>query len=179
VNDVGKTKKLNLSKGDTNFTFYISGLRSGLDENEPLDNCWCLVGVKVKNQFFDYNELNEMFDFREVANLRDSIDRLLKDEIMEMQYVDFTEPDIEFVLYPKADVRTDKIEGSYTRDWLDEHTWIKIIINLTDTKKAYTREYYVFPLNRNKADKLLAYLNEIIPQLEKQYENRQTRCRYE
>ena len=74
------------------------------------DNCydeWCKVDLAVKaGDWLNYHvESSEMLLAMEVETLKDAIDDLLNDRLEQPNELGFIEPDIEFELYPKEDLR--------------------------------------------------------------------------
>ena len=87
------------------FCFRIAGYKRSTE-----DNCydeWCKVDLAVKaGDWLNYHvEASEMLLAMEVETLKDAIDDLLNDRLEQPNELGFIEPDIEFELYPKEDLR--------------------------------------------------------------------------
>ena len=87
------------------FCFRIAGYKKSTK-----DNCydeWCKVDLAVKaGDWLNYHvEASEMLLAMEVETLKDAIDDLLNDRLEQPNELGFIEPDIEFELYPKEDLR--------------------------------------------------------------------------
>jgi hypothetical protein len=164
---MGWINGLNLSMGgmgNTKFSFYISGLGNGL-LGDCIHECWCVVGISIKNRFFNYKEHNEILGFGEVQCLRDSLDSLLRDEITEDVVLSFVEPDIEFKLNTALDLRTLKNVLYVKEGYGIQDISVDLVLNLTGNG-----DYYILPFSRREIELLLACLNKVIPQLELQWE---------
>ena len=159
-------KILDISSGETEVHFSINGLGNGLSDYLGKDYCWCLVNFKVTNRFFSLERINdELLTFGEVLELREGLVDLLDDKINDICTISFIEPDLEFILHPKLDLRTVKRiiyieEGLEIRDISTD-----IIINLADSD-GYNGQSYRYPLNRNEIVALKKYLDDVIPDLE-------------
>lgn len=87
------------------FRFRIAGYKKS-----TRDNCydeWCKVDLAVRAEsWLDYHvEASEMLLAMEVETLKDAIDDLLDDRLEQPAELGFVEPDIEFELYPREDLR--------------------------------------------------------------------------
>ena len=168
--------KLNLSSGETSAYFRIAGLGNGLGSNTFEDHndrlfCWCLVDLYIKNRFFLFDRTeDEMLNFGEVIYLRDRLSDLLSDQIDSICSLSFIEPDFEFELHPKLDLRT--VNNLWVREGMEiQDISMDLIISLADLKTGYNGQTYTLPFNRNEIQSMKDYLEQVIPRLEQQWEN--------
>jgi hypothetical protein len=110
-----------------------------------------------------------MLEFGDLPHIRNKLDDLLNDQLSAVDSLSFIEPDLEFKLYPKFDLRTAKHvvyvrEGSEIQD-----IYIELIINLSDSTHGYNGQTYTIPFDRDEIKSLKEYLDECIPILEDQW----------
>ena len=165
-------ERLDLSSGETEVFFGINGLGNGLGSCEGKWLCWCLVDLYIKNRFFFFNRTSdEMLTLGEVDCLKNALDDLLNDRISQQSNISFIEPDLEFVLSPKFDVRES-----------ENHIWVRegmeivdigadIVIHLSDMKNGYNGQTFSLPLDRMEISKLKLYLDEATTKLHLQWDN--------
>lgn len=160
--------ELRLQIGNTEFKFWFNGLGNGLHDDE-IRSCWCLIGLTVLNHYFNFKDYGETMTVEEVVYLRDRLNNLLRGELSEDVYIAFIEPDFEFILYPKLDLRTLKNvivkEGHEFKD-----ISVKFIINLSTGSIWRNAEQYIIPFDREEVELLALYLDNIIPQLKVDWE---------
>jgi len=77
--------------------------------HEDWDSQWCKVDFSFSSDdWLNYHkEQDEVFLSCEVEELADGIAKLLRDEVTEMKEISCIEPDFNFYLYPKRDLRED------------------------------------------------------------------------
>lgn len=77
--------------------------------HEDWDSQWCKVDFSFSSgDWLNYHkEQDEVLLSCEVEELADSIAKLLRDELTEMKEISCIEPDFNFYLYPKRDLRED------------------------------------------------------------------------
>ena len=165
-------ERLNLSSGETEVFFGINGLGNGLGSREDKWSCWCQVDLYIKNRFFFFDRTNdEMLTLGEVEYLRNAFDDLLNDRITKKSNVSFIEPDLEFALSPKFDVRES-----------ENHIWVRegmeiidisadLIIHLSDMKDGYNGQTFSLPLDRVEIGNLKSYLDNASTKLHFQWDN--------
>lgn len=130
----------------TNFEFNIS--RTHKKEKDSMDR-WCEVSLIVENEYFKYKIINnEILLECEIKDLIKQFDNLLKGKLKEDKYIDFIEPDLEFILRPA--------KQSYEEDIVDFR------INLFQDG-VLSADFYNLCLGSEETEQLLIYLNEIIP----------------
>ena len=168
------SNRLDLSSGETEAYFHITGLGNGLGSNKFEDHndrnfCWCLVTLSIKNRYFLFNRTeDEMLNFGEVIYLRDCLNDLLNDQFDSACSVSFIEPDLKFELHPKLDLRT--LKNIWVREGMEiQDISVDLIISLSDMKTGYNGQTYSFPLDRGEIESLWGYLNEVIPLLDNQW----------
>jgi len=172
--------RLDLSSGETSAYFCIRGLGNGLGSNSFDDEvndkyfCWCLVDLYVKNPFFCFDRKNdEMLTFGELKYIQDCLSDLLDDQIKETLTISFIEPDLELKLHPKYDIRTAKkcvVREGY--EIQDVHA--ELVINLEAKQTGFVTfvpQKFSYPLDRNDIQSMKDYLDQLMPQLEQQWEN--------
>lgn len=91
----------------TKLEFEIRNYKPNCSTDDYGDN-WCNVSLKVKNQYLDYYKSGEILECVDVDELLNLFEMLLNDELEEPTTIGSVEPDIEFKLYPKFDVRENK-----------------------------------------------------------------------
>ena len=148
-------------------------LRLNIKDYEPSqqdrwDCQWCHVDFSFSSySWLDYHQENdEVLLSCEVETLAESLDKLLNDEITEITELPCIEPDFNFVLYPKRDLRDDHKyiyvrEGYEIADIYME--WIT-----TFWSDGLTGNYLSVTLDRDDIHILLCYLNYVTGKLNKQ-----------
>ena len=112
-----------------------------------------------------------MLTLGEVDCLKNALDDLLNDRISQQSNVSFIEPDLEFILSPKFDVRES-----------ENHIWVRegmeivdigadIVIHLSDMKNGYNGQTFSLPLDRTEISKLKLYLDKTTTRLHLQWNN--------
>ena len=92
---------------NTKLEFYLKNYKSDYSVEQSDDN-WCNVSIKIENKYLNYNEYGELLECCEVDNIYNNIGELLADELKSITKIEFIEPNIEFILYPKHDLREDE-----------------------------------------------------------------------
>lgn len=130
----------------TNFELDIN--RTNKKEKEPM-NRWCEVSLKIENEYFKYKKINsEILMESDIEYLIKEFDKLLKGKIKEDEYIDFIEPDLEFILRP--------VKQIYKEETID------IRINLLQNG-ALSADFYNLCIGRQEIEQILIYLNEVVP----------------
>ena len=130
----------------TNFELDIN--RTNKKEKEPMSR-WCEVSLKIENEYFKYKKINsEILMESDIEYLIKEFDKLLKGKIKEDEYIDFIEPDLEFILRP--------VKQIYKEETVD------IRINLLQNG-ALSADFYNLCIGRQEIEQILIYLNEIVP----------------
>lgn len=80
-----------------------------LEDRSDYPEEWCNVSMKYQSgEWLDYVvDRQQLLLSDEVDDLQSALSRFLNDEFMNAEVLGFAEPDIEFILYPKRDVRAD------------------------------------------------------------------------
>jgi len=147
------SKGLSFKLGETDFLFRIDGLCEFNTEGSSMHEYCLNETVKVKNWCFDYNWSTSSFCYDEIIYLRESLDKLLSDNIKKETWINFLEPNYCFNLFPKT-----------------EHTneSITFEIAIRDKSWAYTDETYEIYFSGSKIEKWIDYLDYIIMKYKKQ-----------
>ena len=95
--------KLNLD----GVTFYLKITDYAKTTSADWDLVWCCVEACMENHFMHYEFGGEILLASEVDCLSDDLDGLLNDRLTEPKTFECMEPDLEFVLKPKKDLRND------------------------------------------------------------------------
>ena len=88
-----------------NYTdFELNINRTNKKETDPIDR-WCEVSLKIENEYFKYKTINsEILMESDIEYLIKEFDKLLKGKIKEDEYIEFIEPDLEFILRPAKQI---------------------------------------------------------------------------
>ena len=152
---------LKLDLGDIDFRFRISKYEKS--KNDYLDN-WCKVDLTLKSQeWLNYNIVyQEVLLPCEVEELCDKIDDLLNDRLDELETLTCIEPDFEFILEPKYDIRNNP-DVVYIRPGSEVivDVYMEFIVSFWDKKGALTANRLIMMLDREDLEKLLCYLKYI------------------
>lgn len=149
---------LRIKADGTYFKFAISNYTNKKNNDENWTNNY----IMVYNHYFKYKKNAELLTSAEVENLLYELQLLIDDKINEIEEVEFLEPDIKFVLYPKINLwDTGKYE--YIKEGYEvQDVFIEVNINLTDDDGVYTGQKYVIPFSRDGITYFVDYLHEII-----------------
>lgn len=150
-----------IESGETKFVFRVDKIGNNNTENYKDLDYWVVVTVEVNNRFFKYSDHGESLEYGDLIYIRDSFEKLLSDRLSEKTELSFIEPDFEFVLFPKFDLRT--VPGAWCKEGHEiQDISVDFIINLTESNHAYSGEQYILPLNRQEITKWRDYLNDAI-----------------
>ena len=143
--------RINPSEGEYEFSLCIRNYRPAI-KNDLYDN-WCKVDLKIKcRDYMDYKILNdEMLESKDVERLAMELERLLNGAISEETLICFTEPDLNFTLYPK------QVTGNFEDDISAE-----LMISLRRSDTNYNGLVLTVPMERDDIKGLLFYLKEVI-----------------
>lgn len=132
-----------------NYTdFELNINKTNKKETDPIDR-WCEVSLKIENEYFKYKTNNsEILIESDIEYLIKEFDKLLRGKIKEDEYIDFIEPDLEFILRPAKQI--------YEEETID------IRINLFQNG-ALSADFYNLCIGRQEIEQILIYLNEIMP----------------
>lgn len=150
---------LKLDIGGIDFHFRISGYKKSTQEN--WDDEWCDVDLTLQSRkWLDYHiNSDETLLALEVEELRDSIDALLKDGLENYEHKECVEPDFEFHLYPKEDLRNNP-RFTYVapgHEILDVH--MDFSVTFWDREGCLSSNRLLMEFDRDDLEKLLCYLN--------------------
>lgn len=144
------------------FRFRIAGYKSSTKDDRYDE--WCKVDLAVRaGEWLDYHvEASEMLLAMEVETLKDAIDDLLHDRLDQPTELGFVEPDIEFDLYPKEDLRNDP-RFLYIRSGCEiSDIYMELVISFWHD--GLTANRLVLGLCQNDIEKLACYLKYITGQ---------------
>jgi len=163
---------LNLSSGETEVYFKITGLGNGIESRDEKWFCWCLLNIYIKNRYFCYDKTDdEVLTLGEVEYLRVTLNNLLNDRIIEKTSIRFIEPDLEFVLFPKYNLRESK-DNIWVKEGMEIiDISVYFIIHLSDMKDGYNGQLFSLPFERIEIEKLKCYLDEAIILLNTHWDN--------
>ena len=151
--------KLNLE--DINFHFQINKYRKSTRENWDCE--WCRVDLTLQSRDWLNYQIHdaETMLATEVEELRDGIDALLRDGLEEPKEITCIEPDFEFQLHPKADVRNnpDVIYVKPGHEIIDID--MDLVLSFWDDDGALTANRMILAFDREDLEKLLCYLRLI------------------
>ena len=137
-------------------------------QQDRWDCQWCHVDFSFSSDsWLDYHQENdEVLLSCEVETLAESLDKLLNDEITEITELPCIEPDFNFVLHPKRDLREDP-KYIYIREGC-EIADIYMEWTTTFWSDGLTANYLSVTLDRDDMRILLGYLNYVRGKLNKQ-----------
>jgi len=75
------------------------------------DDCWCSVEANFSSYFLNYQSHGCKLLSAEIDELTEYIDDILNSRLHETKKLEFLEPDLTFVFYPKHDL---KLDSNYT-----------------------------------------------------------------
>ena len=157
----GETMGLSINSGETKIVFSVDEIGNNNTDNYSDLDYWMIITVSVKNRVINYFHHNETLEYGDLVWIRDSFNKLLTGQITENTKLSFIEPDFEFELFPKIDLRT--IPGYWCAEGHEiQDISTDFIINLTNSKGSYSGERYILPMNRKKIIAWRDYLNEAI-----------------
>ncbi len=126
------------------------------------DDQWCYVDYSLTSgSWLNYvKKSDSVWLSCEVEELAKSLHKLLNDEIPERKIVDFIEPDFEFTLQPKRDLRQDP-QYSYVAEG---HEWADIYADWTVKfwNDGLTDNFLSVTLGREDIEVLAIYLDLVI-----------------
>ena len=148
-----------ITSGGTIFRFSVT--RKG---HNDAGYFWTDAVIVVENWCLKYATSNSFLEFSEMILMRNKLSELVNDKLINVEKIEFIEPDIQLVLNPKHDLRDDGKyayirEGYETRDISAEFWFFPFLDG------ALTEQHYVMPLYREDINKLIAYLSHMIDTL--------------
>lgn len=152
--EITNTIKMNVD--DTYFEFGIFNYVLG-QNNE--DN-WVGIKINVHNKNFNYFKKSELMTSTEVKYLLKRLEQLLDGKLKEEETIGFYEPDLEFTLYPKNNLR-DTGKYAYIEEY-EQDIDMNFTINLTDREGTYIGQKYVIIFDRKEIEKIVEYMNKIM-----------------
>ena len=157
------TMWLKLDLEDIDFRFRISKYQKSIDIGY-LDK-WCKVDLTLKAQeWLNYNMVyREALLPHEVEYLCDKIEALLNDKLNEPEIITCIEPDLEFHLFPKDDIRNNP-DVVYVRPGSNTivDVTMDLIVSFWDKDGVLTANQLKLAFNREDIEKLHCYLKYII-----------------
>ena len=129
---------------------------------EDWDSQWCDVDFSFSSgNWLDYHRENdEVLLSCEVEALAENIEKLLNDELNEITEISCIEPDFNFILHPKRDLREDP-KYTYIREGY-EIADIYMEWTVTFWNEGLTDNYLSVTLDREDMKILLVYLNYVV-----------------
>lgn len=143
--------RISPSGDEYEFSLCIRNYRPAIGDDQF--DSWCKVDLKLKCcDYIDYKVLNdEMLESADVEELAWQLERLLNGGISEETLICFTEPDLNFTLYPK------QFTGNFKTDISAE-----LMISLRRSDTNYNGLMLTIPMDRDDIKALLNYLKEVI-----------------
>ncbi len=152
---------LKLDLEGIDFRFRISRYRKST--KEKWDDEWCLVDLRLYAQdWLNYKiKSDETLLSFEVERIRDKINYLLNDKIEAPEIIECMEPDFEFHLHPKEDIRNNP-NISYVRPGYEiVDIDMDFVVNFWYDKGTLSSNRMFLCFGRDDLNKLLCYLNYI------------------
>ena len=140
------TPKMNID--GTFFEFGIFNYAS----NKGNDYNWATIKLNVHNRNFNYFVKTDLMTSMEIDELVFKVRNLLDGKLKEKEHIEFYQPDIEFLLYPKNNLYENETTDIY----------VELIINLTDKYGVYGGQKYVMILDRKGIEQLIEYTNKVV-----------------
>lgn len=157
------TMWLKLDLGGIDFRFRIEKYKKSTRENWDVE--WCDVDLMLKSQeWLNYNIVSdECLLSIEVEELCDKIDALLNDKLEEPEIITCIEPDLEFHLYPKYDIRNNP-DVVYIKPGSNTivDVCMKLIVSFWHKNRGLTANQLQLYFNRENLEKLHCYLKYVI-----------------
>ena len=157
------TMWLKLDLDGIDFRFRIEKYKKSTKNN--WDEEWCDLDLTLKSQeWLNYNIVSdEILLAFEVEKLCDKIEALLSDKLNGPEIITCIEPDLEFHLYPKYDIRNNP-DVVYVR--IDSNTIVdvcmKLIVSFWHKNGGLTANELILAFDREDIEKLYCYLKYII-----------------
>lgn len=133
---------------------------------EKSDEQWCNIDLALHgNNWLNYKVSSDILLACEVEEIRNRIFDLLEDKIQAEEELDFIEPDLTFVLYPKKDLRED-IKYTYIapgHEILDINADLRVHL----WNDGLTANYLSLCFDRDDLQKLLIYLQLVTDEISK------------
>ena len=148
--------------------FRIAKYRKSIPES--WDEQWCNIDLTLhRNNQLNYKISSEILLACEVEEIRNKIFDLLEDKIQAEEEMEFIEPDLTFVLYPKKDLHED-IKYTYVAPG---HEVLDIDANLRVHlwNDGLTANYLSLCFGRDDLEKLLTYLQLVTNEISKDDKN--------
>lgn len=151
----------NTIKMNVEGTYFEFGIFNYIDTEDD-EYEWANIKIQVNNSNFNYFKKCELMICSEVKTLASMLEKLLNNEYNKMQKINFYEPDLEINLYPSINFE-DAYDYSYIEGEREiEDIYMELIINLINEKGANIGQKYVITFDREKIEKLVAYMKRII-----------------
>ena len=112
---------------------------------------WCNCTMRVHSDFISYDLCDdETFESDEIDIMITWFKKLLSGEIEEIEELEFTEPFVEFQLYPATEDCDVSADWSFCL-WYDEET----------RKQVFTNNYLILDMDRDDIEMLVKYLESL------------------
>lgn len=135
--------------------------------NQNLDGNWTNFSYNYSfRDIIKYNFQNaEILLSCEIDELRDVLEKLLNDELTDIKKINFIEPDLEFELHPKFDIRNDSNLMCVKSEKEKVDIYMELKVNLWDG--GLTSNYFSTTFSRNEIEYLFVYLSLITKKISK------------
>ncbi len=157
------TMWLKLDLGGIDFRFRIEKYKKSTRENWDVE--WCDVDLMLKSQeWLNYNIVSdECLLSIEVEELCDKIEALLNDKLEEPERIRCVEPDLEFRLYPKYNIRNNP-DVVYIKPGSNTivDVCMKLIVSFWHKNGGLTANELILAFDRKDLEKLYCYLKYVI-----------------
>lgn len=127
----------------------LSGTKLEMEIKDYEKHEWCTCTFRVQSDFISYDLVDdETLEAADIDYLANNLKKLLTGELTEHEEISFTEPFIEFDLWPGTK------EYEATADW-------KFIL-WEGPHQVFTGNYFSLQLDENDIRKLIEYLETVI-----------------
>ena len=127
----------------------LSGTKLEMEIKDYEKHEWCSCTFHVHSDFISYDLVDdETLEAADIDYLMKQLKKLLAGELTEQEEISFTEPFLEFILWPSSE----DYEASV--DW-------KFIL-WEDPNQVFTGNYFSLQLGEDDIRKLVGYLEEVM-----------------
>lgn len=125
---------------------------------------WTDAVIEVSNWCLNYRTSSSFLEFSELIMLKDKLSKLVNDEMISTEYLEFIESDICVILKPKHDIRTTG-KYSYIKEGYEIEDISAEFLLYPFLDGAPTEQHYVMPLYREDIVGLLEYINAVLAKM--------------
>lgn len=127
---------------------------------------WCGLEFTVQsNDWLNYTQSGELLLACEVEEMVSVFEDLLEDRINETKALEFIEPDLKFLIYPKKDLREDP-NYTYVKPGY-EIVDVSVDLQISFWDGGLTANYLSLAMDREEISLLVMYLKLVMGQLSK------------